>query len=84
MNRPPAPRQAPESTSDWTLAELGRSVVHLTGAVTSLTDTLAALGRTVTEHGARLRTMERFAYTTVGCAISVAVGALTSGRVHWG
>lgn len=83
MGAPPAPRRAPEAQADWTLAELGRSVTNLAGAVSTLTDTLGRLGATVAAHGERLRTVERFLYGATGAAVSLTAGALLSGHVHW-
>jgi hypothetical protein len=79
---PTRARPRGESATDWTLAELGRSVTHLVGTLTSLTEALGELGRTVAEHGARLRTLERFAYTAGGAGVSLAVAAFASGHVH--
>lgn len=55
----------------------------LSRAVSALTDALAELGNTVAAHGARLRTLERFAYSTVGAGISLGVASLASGHLHW-
>jgi hypothetical protein len=83
MTAPPLQRRPTRNESDWSLAELGRSVTTLTTAVTTLTATLGELGRTVAEHGSRLRTLERLACSTIGAGISLGVGALASGHIHW-